>query len=72
LVKQRAFIAPRRHVAAAEPVAVEVAVNTMPPAMQRASVAPIEDKGQIDALGRLNPIVVKPISIAPIEIAALN
>jgi hypothetical protein len=40
--------------------------------MERATVAPIDDKGPADELATLKPITLKPITIAPIQIGALN
>jgi hypothetical protein len=62
----------RGGVAGAESVGMKIAANRIPRAMERATVAPIDDKGPADELATLKPITLKPITIAPIQIGALN
>ena len=59
-------------IAGAKAEGMEIAANTSPAAMERASVAPVEDKPSADEVSTLKPITLKSITIAPIQIAALN
>lgn len=68
----RHTVAHHGRVATARHEGVEIRANTRSAAVERADVAPIDDKGAADEQATLKPITLTPITIAPIEIAALN
>jgi hypothetical protein len=70
-------LTPRSRVAGAAPEALEVASNAGPGPMERAMVAPADDKSLAEESTTLKPatlklIELKPITIDPIQIRALN
>jgi hypothetical protein len=68
---QRTFVAHAR-VADAEPEGIEVAANAGPVPVKRVTTAAIDAQRQTGELSTLKPIVPEAITIAPIQIQALN